>query len=111
LFQTTQYEGKYNFREIKTETIYVLPPRRFPVCIGHPAKHRISQQIREFRPVPIRPFFDVHKVIGKLFYFKIKYFSHLLKQFFEGNFAVVDSLYSVQGIYQFYPFDDAACPF
>jgi hypothetical protein len=45
--------------------------------------------------VPVRPIFDVHKVTGKFFYFKIKYFAHLEKQLLEGNFAVVDSLYRV----------------
>jgi hypothetical protein len=95
LFQITQCESKYNFREIKTKTIYVLLPRRFSVGVGHSAKHGIPQQIREFCPVPVRPVFDVHKVTGKLFYFKIKYFTHLEKQLLEGNFAVVDSLYRV----------------
>jgi hypothetical protein len=38
-----------------------LFPRRFPVGVVHSSKHGVSQQIREFRPVPVRPVFDVHR--------------------------------------------------
>lgn len=76
-----------------------LFPRWFPVGISHPSKHRISQQIREFRSVSVCSVFDVHKVVGKLFHLKIKHFTRLPKQFLERNFAVVDSLYKVQGVY------------
>jgi hypothetical protein len=55
--------------------------------------------------------FDIHEIVGKFLYINIKNFAHLPEQFFEGDFSVIDSLYRVQGVYQFYPLNYAACPF
>jgi hypothetical protein len=78
---------------------------------GHSFKQGVAHQIREFRPFFVRPVFDVHEVTGMFPYFKIKYFTHPPEQAFEGNFTVVDTRYKVEGVYQFYPFGNAARPF